>query len=78
MDINKDSIIQIFMTTLWNESLYKAWSVILQNILPDIKLLNLSLKKLSELVDCDIIYLMEKFTLLKIGAFCKDESKSEH
>lgn len=33
----KDQLLKIFGTTLWNETLYIAWSVIIQYILPDIK-----------------------------------------
>lgn len=61
------------MTTLWNESLYKAWSIIIQHILPDVGFFNTSLKKISKIIDSDEIFLMEKYTLLKIASYNKSQ-----
>lgn len=61
------------MTTLWNESLYKAWSIIIQHILPDVGFFNSSLKKISKILDSDEVFLMEKSTLLKIASYNKSQ-----
>ena len=62
MAINK-----VFATSIWDESLYKAWSTIVQFLIPNLGFIQQSLKKFCHICDCDEIVLFEKATFLIIA-----------
>ncbi|KAI9248743.1 ras-related GTP-binding protein A-like protein [Sporodiniella umbellata] len=59
--------IQSFQTSIWDESLYAAWSKVIDCLLPNIHRLQLDLDQLCNLCDADEIVLFEKTTLLVIA-----------
>lgn len=58
---------QCFGTSIWDESLYKAWSEIVTNLIPNIKLLENHLNKFCKICDADEVVLFERATFLVIS-----------
>lgn len=56
-----------FPTSIWDESLYKAWSQIVCSLIPNMNLFNESLGKFSSILDAEEIILFEKTTFLVIS-----------
>ncbi|EDK44248.1 GTP-binding protein GTR1 [Lodderomyces elongisporus NRRL YB-4239] len=57
-----------FPTSIWDESLYKAWSQIVCSLIPNINLFNSNLIKFNEILDAEEIILFEKTTFLVISS----------
>lgn len=57
-----------FPTSIWNESLYKAWSQIVCSLIPNMNLFNENLLKFNRILDADEIILFEKTTFLVISS----------
>jgi len=69
---------QCFGTSIWDESLYKAWSEIVTNLIPNIKLLENHLNKFCKICDADEVVLFERATFLVISqAQGEDNSDSD-
>lgn len=56
-----------FRTSIWDETLYKAWSSIVYSLIPNIKQLEDKLGELAERCDADELVLFEKATFLVIS-----------
>jgi len=68
---------QCFGTSIWDETLYKAWSEIVTYLIPNIGLLERHLDDFCRLCDADEVVLFEKATFLVIGSVSSDsQSKS--
>lgn len=57
-----------FPTSIWDESLYKAWSQIVCSLIPNMNLFNSNLLKFNEVLDAEEIILFEKTTFLVISS----------
>lgn len=57
-----------FPTSIWDESLYKAWSSIVCSIIPNMNLFNNNLVKFNTILDAEEIILFEKTTFLVISS----------
>ncbi|EGW32940.1 uncharacterized protein SPAPADRAFT_60280 [Spathaspora passalidarum NRRL Y-27907] len=57
-----------FPTSIWDESLYKAWSQIVCSLIPNINLFNSNLIKFNSILDAEEIILFEKTTFLVISS----------
>ncbi|CDO93011.1 unnamed protein product [Kluyveromyces dobzhanskii CBS 2104] len=57
-----------FPTSIWDESLYKAWSQIVCSLIPNMNAYNNNLKGLKDLMDAKEIVLFEKTTFLVISS----------
>lgn len=55
-----------FATSIWDESLYKAWLQIVCLLIPNMNLFNTSLLKFNEVLDAEEVILFEKTTFLVI------------
>lgn len=55
-----------FPTSIWDESLYKAWSQIVCSLIPNMNTYQTNLKKLKQIMDAKEIILFEKTTFLVI------------
>ncbi|CEP64546.1 Rag GTPase GTR1 LALA0_S12e01376g [Lachancea lanzarotensis] len=55
-----------FPTSIWDESLYKAWSQIICSLIPNMATYQLNLKKLKAVMDAREIILFERATFLVI------------
>jgi Ras-related GTP-binding protein A/B len=58
---------QCFGTSIWDETLYKAWSEIVTNLIPNISLLETHLNKFCAACDADEVVLFERATFLVIS-----------
>jgi Ras-related GTP-binding protein A/B len=68
----------IFGTSIWDETLYKAWSEIVTNLIPNISLLETHLNKFCRICDADEVVLFERATFLVIShAQMKDDRQPE-
>lgn len=56
-----------FKTSIWDETLYRAWSSIVYKLIPNVKVLEQSLKMFAELMDGDEVLLFERATFLVIS-----------
>lgn len=57
-----------FPTSIWDESLYKAWSQIVCLLIPNMNLFNNNLLKFNKILDAEEIILFEKTTFLVISS----------
>lgn len=58
---------ECFGTSIWDETLYKAWSEIVTNLIPNIGLLKTHLNNFCRICDADEVVLFERATFLVIS-----------
>lgn len=68
----------IFGTSIWDETLYKAWSEIVYQLVPNVALLQQKLEKLCKLCGADEVVLFEKATFLVISHAISREHSDKH
>eukprot|EP00004_Rigifila_ramosa_P007280 TRINITY_DN18225_c0_g1_i1.p1 TRINITY_DN18225_c0_g1~~TRINITY_DN18225_c0_g1_i1.p1 ORF type:complete len:316 (-),score=82.73 TRINITY_DN18225_c0_g1_i1:20-835(-) len=56
-----------FRTSIWDETLYKAWSSIVYSLIPNIKTLEAHLENFSQICEADEVVLFERATFLVIS-----------
>jgi len=56
-----------FGTSIWDETLYKAWSAIVYSLIPDMEVLENNLNEFCRICDADEIVLFERATFLVIS-----------
>ncbi|KAK9455527.1 Gtr1/RagA G protein conserved region-domain-containing protein [Dipodascopsis uninucleata] len=66
--------VQGFPTTIWDESLYKAWSSIVCTLIPNVDLFQKHLKNFAEISEADEAILFEKTTFLVISHVTNEHS----
>jgi len=59
--------VRCFGTSIWDETLYKAWSAIVYSLIPDMEILESNLGKLCEILEGDEVVLFEHATFLVIS-----------
>jgi len=72
------NVVQItcFGTSIWDETLYKAWSAVVYSLVPNVERLRAHLGRLCGLCQADEVVLFETATFLVIAsAECDDESR---
>lgn len=57
-----------FPTSIWDESLYKAWSLIVCSLIPNMNLFNSNLLKFNQILEAEETILFEKTTFLVISS----------
>lgn len=57
-----------FGTSIWDESLYRAWSQIATSLLPNVRLLEEKLQRFCHILGADEVVLFERSTFLVIGS----------
>uniref|UniRef100_A0A183AU09 Uncharacterized protein n=1 Tax=Echinostoma caproni TaxID=27848 RepID=A0A183AU09_9TREM len=67
-----------FATSIWDESLFKAWSKIVYELIPNVKILERSLKQLCEVLEADEVILFERDTFLEIACHSRSPYPDEH
>jgi len=60
-------LLQCFRSSIWDETLYKAWSAIVYQLIPNVGSMEQKLKKFAEIMDADEVLLFEKATFLVIA-----------
>lgn len=56
-----------FKTSIWDETLYRAWSSIVYMLIPNVKELEQSLNQFANIIDADEVLLFERATFLVIS-----------
>lgn len=56
-----------FRTSIWDETLYRAWSSIVYQLIPNVKALENSLYQFATILDADEVLLFERATFLVIS-----------
>jgi Ras-related GTP-binding protein A/B len=60
--------VHVFATSIWDETLYKAWSTVVHSLIPNIGALEEQLRGLARACDADEAVLFERATFLVISA----------
>ena len=58
---------ECFLTSIWDETLYKAWSRIVHSLMPNMHLLEKELGFIADTIEADEVVLFEKSTFLVIA-----------
>uniref|UniRef100_A0A914WDJ6 Ras-related GTP-binding protein A n=1 Tax=Plectus sambesii TaxID=2011161 RepID=A0A914WDJ6_9BILA len=58
---------QCFRSSIWDETLYKAWSAIVYQLVPNVRMMEERLKEFAEILDADEVLLFERATFLVIA-----------
>lgn len=71
-----------FATSIWDETLYKAWSEIVTHLIPNIRMLEQQLQTFCQVCQADEVVLFERATFLVIsqthvGPACSDPHRFE-
>ncbi len=67
-----------FRTSIWDETLYKAWSSIVYSLIPNMKTLESHLQKFCEICEADEIVLFERATFLVISHSTRKSHRDDH
>jgi len=59
--------ITCFKTSIWDETLYKAWSMVVYSLVPNVKTLEQHLERFCEIAEADEVVLFERATFLVIA-----------
>ncbi|KAI9344897.1 ras-related GTP-binding protein A-like protein [Obelidium mucronatum] len=70
--------VSCFATSIWDETLYKAWSSIVYSLIPNVKVLETQLENFCRICDADEIILFERTTFLVISHSTTREFSQEH
>ncbi|PRP75016.1 Ras-related GTP-binding protein [Planoprotostelium fungivorum] len=70
--------ITCFRTSIWDETLYKAWSSIVYSMIPNIESLEAHLKNFCEICEADEVVLFERATFLVISHTSRREHRDHH
>ena len=77
-DVSKGFNVKCFKTSIWDETLYKAWSDIVHILLPNVDLLTNKLKAFCRACCADEVVLFEKSTFLVIANHDAKGHKDSH
>ena len=67
-----------FRTSIWDETLYKAWSSIVYMLIPNVKEMECALNEFAEILDADEVLLFEKATFLVISHAQRNQHRDVH
>jgi len=70
--------ITCFRTSIWDETLYKAWSSIVYSLIPNIQVLETHLEKFCEICEADEVVLFERATFLVISHATHKPHRDDH
>ncbi|XP_052869637.1 ras-related GTP-binding protein A [Anopheles cruzii] len=68
----------VFRTSIWDETLYRAWSNIVYQLIPNVKALEHSLNYFANVVDADEVLLFERATFLVISHCQRTQHRDSH
>lgn len=55
-----------YATSIWDESLYRAWGSIVNSLMPDLDIIELGLKDLQAIIEAEEVVLFEQNTFLTV------------
>lgn len=67
-----------FATSIWDETLYKAWSNIVYQLIPNVQQLESSLASFANIIDADEVLLFERATFLVISHCERQQHRDVH
>ena len=67
-----------FSTSIWDETLYKAWSSIVYMLIPNVSEVEKSLGEFADIMEADEVLLFEKSTFLIIAHAQRTEHRDVH
>ncbi|KAA0153002.1 hypothetical protein FNF27_00013 [Cafeteria roenbergensis] len=67
-----------YPTSIWDETLYKAWSSIVYALVPNVEALGLALSGLADACDADEVVLFEKATFLVVSSRTRRSHRDKH
>jgi Ras-related GTP-binding protein A/B len=68
-----DLDIQVFATSIWDQSLYKAWAGIIHDLVPNLSVIETQLASLGAIIEADEIMLFERTSFLVISSWTSSE-----
>jgi len=77
-ELSKPLECTLFPTSIWDETLYKAWASIVYKLIPNVSALELNLKKFADILDADEVLLFERATFLVISQCQRKTHKDVH
>jgi len=78
LEISSPMNLTCFRTSIWDETLYKAWSCIVYSLIPNIKTLEVHLNKFCEICEADEVVLFERATFLVISHATHKNHRDDH
>eukprot|EP00658_Telonema_sp_P-2_P030712 TRINITY_DN23148_c0_g1_i16.p1 TRINITY_DN23148_c0_g1~~TRINITY_DN23148_c0_g1_i16.p1 ORF type:complete len:316 (-),score=88.54 TRINITY_DN23148_c0_g1_i16:175-1122(-) len=76
--VERGGTLTCFRTSIWDETLYAAWSTIVYSLIPNIDLLEQQLKSFAEICEADEVVLFEKKSFLVIVQHTIRQHKDIH
>lgn len=67
-----------FRTSIWDETLYKAWSSIVYLLIPNVHVLEQNLTQFADIIDADEVLLFERATFLVISHKQRKDHRDIH
>lgn len=67
---------QLFATSIWDQSLYKAWASIIHDLVPNLSVIETQLASLGVAIDADEILLFERTSFLVVSKWTSPEGES--
>lgn len=67
-----------FRTSIWDETLYKAWSAIVYKLIPNVKEFEVSLTSFCNIIEADEVLLFERATFLVISHYERKVHRDVH
>lgn len=67
-----------YATSIWDETLYKAWSNIVYMLIPNVILLEDNLRQFGDIIDADEVLLFERATFLVISHCQRKSHRDPH
>lgn len=67
-----------YRTSIWDETLYRAWSNIVYMLIPNVKALENTLKYFAEIIEAEEVLLFERATFLVISHYQRMEHRDSH
>ncbi|XP_040122016.1 ras-related GTP-binding protein B isoform X1 [Oryx dammah] len=67
-----------FRTSIWDETLYKAWSSIVYQLIPNVQQLEVNLRNFAEIIEADEVLLFERATFLVVSHYQCKEQRDAH
>ncbi|KAK4224516.1 Gtr1/RagA G protein conserved region-domain-containing protein [Podospora fimiseda] len=68
-----DIDVQYFATSIWDQSLYKAWASIIHDLVPNLPIIETQLASLGQAIDADEILLFERTSFLVVSKWTSQE-----
>lgn len=70
--------VELFRTSIWDETLYRAWSTVVHALIPRMEVLQSKLAEFAEVCEADEVVLFERATFLVISSCTRKEQADPH